>query len=86
MTYTISSQIDNLNFDADARFESEGVDSTPRTKSKAGAQNLITRPGGATLADFFVMLARQALPVFAHKPLNQTQGRGLQLNKILYKS
>ncbi len=42
--------------------------------------------GGATLADFVVMFARQAVPVFAHKSINQAQGRRLQLNKVLYKS
>jgi len=72
--------IDNLNFAPDARYESAGVDSTPRTNSKADGQNLITE-GAATLADFVVMLAHQAMPASARKPRNQTQGRLLQLKK-----
>ena len=76
--------IDNLNFAPDARYESAGVDSTPRTNSKADAQNFITRQGDPTLADFVVKLAQNMIYSFAHKPRNQTQGRSLQLIKILY--
>lgn len=47
-------------------------------------QNSITRPGAATLADSVVAFARNTVYSFAHKPSNQTQGRPLQLNKILY--
>ena len=81
---TISHQIDKCNFDVDVRFESAGVDSTPRTKSKADAQNCLTHKGAATLADFVVSLARQVILGFTHKPRNQVQGHRLQLIKILY--
>jgi hypothetical protein len=80
----ISSQIDKSDFDADARFESAGVDSTPRKKSKADAQNRLTRSGGAVLADFVVMLAWNGVHTLARKSRNQTQSRRLQLIKILF--
>ena len=67
------------------RREGVAVDSTATHPSNKGSeQNLNTRTGGATLADFLVMLARQALPVFTRMSRNQTQGRRLQLNKIFY--
>ena len=74
--------IDNLNFAPLPRREGVAVDSTATHPSNKGsAQNLITRPGGATLADFLVMFARQAMLAFANKPRNQTQGRRLQFGK-----
>ncbi len=80
----IFSQIDKKNFDADARRELAGVDSTPRVNGKAAAQNFLTRLGGATLADFVVAFTQDMVYPFAHKPRNQMQGRRLQLNKILH--
>ena len=63
------------------RRESAGVDSTPRMSNEGSKQNFITE-GAATLADFVVSLARNMVYSFARKPINQTQGRRLQLIKI----
>ena len=71
--------IDNLNFALMPRREGVAVDSTATHPSNNGSKrNLITHPGGATLADFVVTLAHQAMPAFARKSQNQTQGRSLQ--------
>ena len=83
MIKKIYSQIDNLNFASMPRRESVAVDSTASLSNKGSEQNLITE-GAATLADFVVMLAHQAMPAFTRKPRNQTQGRLLQLNKISF--
>ena len=80
---TIFSQIDNLNFASAARREGVAVDFTANPSNKADGQNLITE-GGATLADFVVALVRNGVHTFTHAPRNQTQGRRLQLIKILY--
>ena len=73
-------QIDNVNFASMPRREGVAVDSTAIHPSNKGSeQNLITRTGDATLADFVVPLVRNTMYSFSRKPKNQTQGRGLQL-------
>ena len=85
MTKPIFSKIDKQNFVSNPRSEGVVVDSTTITPSDKGVeQNLLTRTGGATLADFFVKLAQNGVHTFARLPRTQTQGRGLQLEKIVY--
>jgi len=83
MSKIISSQIDNQNFASMARRESAAVDSTASLSNKGSEQNLIARTGAATLADFVVALVRNGVHIFARVSRNQTQGRLLQLIKIL---
>ena len=69
------------------RREGVAVDSTAIHPSNKGSKrNLITRTGGATLADFVVTLARNGVHTFARASRNQTQGQRLQLIKISLQS
>ena len=80
----IFSQIDNLNCASMPRREGVAVDSTAIHPSNNGSEHNLITEGGVTLADFLVTLAHQAMPAFARKSRNQTQGRSLQLIKISY--
>ena len=72
-------QIDNLNFASMPRREGAGVYHTPSLSNKGSEQNLITRTGGATLADFVVAILRRRVYAFSQASRNQLQGRSLQL-------
>ncbi len=66
------------------RREGVVIDSITSPSNKGSGQNFITWTGGATLADFVVALAQNRVYFFARAPRNQTQGRGLQLGRMLY--
>jgi len=83
MTNTISFSIDNRNFVSMPRREGVVIDSITSPSNEGSEQNFITA-GGATLVDFVVALARNRVYFFARAPRNQTQGRSLQLERILY--
>ncbi len=74
------STIDNRNFVSLPRREGVAVDSTANTSNAVDEQNFITE-GGATLADFVVAIAHQAMPAFTRAPRNQTQGCRFQLER-----
>lgn len=81
MSNTLSCSIDKQHFASNPRREGVAVDSTANSSNAGFRQNLLTRTGGATLADFFVKLAQNGVHTFARLPRNQTQGRSLQLVK-----
>lgn len=84
MTNTISSQIDNRNFVSMPRLENATPHCGVSFHNKGSEQNFITRREARHLADFFVTPSRSRVYSFEGKPRNQTQGRSLQLGRILY--